>query len=350
MSSDLGGGLKATWRSETDFSPVSNGANTGTTAIVTSTNATSGANAAIASGASNGTQGVFGNGEQKLALSGGFGDVAFGAINNTALTAHLTSQPFGTAIGSGFVGPAGGTNGGTGLGNTGLSGSVVTASVRNDNSFQYTSPDFAGGVKINYIMRKAQGSTALLNNTDYSPTLGAQNQGGVSSFAVLYNAGPLNAVLTRDIQDQTTVNSVSTATGITTAGNRGTFTALAANYNMGAATFYGGYQTNFATNGAGADAVNRKTLNVAVKYDVGVNSFMANMARGTNSFGATPASAPSMFGLGYEYALSKTAAITARYERVSGDNAGWTLTTGLNTALITNTDRTRMGVGLRVSF
>ena len=348
VASDLGGGMKATFRSETDWSPVSNGANTGTTAVVTTTNAVGSTGSAItAANTSNGTQGAFGNGEQKLALSGAFGEAAFGAINNTALAAHGTSQPFGTALGSGFVGPVGGTNGGAGLGNTGLSGSVVTASVRNDNSFQYTTPSFAGGLKINYIFRKAQGATAITNNANYSTTLGAQNQGGVSSLAALYSVGPMNVILTRDTQDQTGVNTVS-GKGVVAAGNRGTYTALAANYNMGAVTVYGGYQTNVSTNAAGAEQENRKTFNIAAQYVMGVNTFMANIARGTNNFGATPAPAPNLVGMGYEYALSKTAALTARYERVSGDQAGWILTSGLTGA--TNNDRTRMGVGLRVGF
>jgi predicted porin len=330
VNSDLGGGMRATWRSETNMVVTSNGANQGTVGNDASGTG-NGANGTGATGLTNGTASTFMNGEQKLGLSGGFGEVAFGAINNTALFAHLWSQPFGTAIGSGF---------------TATSGAAATAPVRNDNTFQYTSPVLAGGLKLNWINRKAQGGSAASNNGNFNASLGAQQQASVNSLAAAYSAGPLNAILTRDVQDATGVNGITAGTGVVTAGSRGTFTALAANYKLGAATVYGGWQNNKAQNGASATVMDRSTTTLAVRYDMGVNSFMASTQRAVNSLGGGTNS--SLFALGYEYALSKTAAVTARYERI-GDTAGFASVAGY-AATAGNNDRSRMGVGLRVGF
>jgi predicted porin len=327
VASDLGGGLKATWRSETDFVVTSNGANQGT---VSNTTTAAGGIGAGATGLTNGTAATFMNGEQELALAGGFGRVGFGAINNTALTAHGYSQPFGTAIGSGF---------------NATSGSAVTANVRNDNTLQYTSPAFAGGFKVNFINRKAQNGSASSNNANYNASLGAQQQASVNSLAALYNAGPINFVATRDVQDATGVNSTTTGTGAAAVGNRNTFTALAGNYNFGAATIYAGWQANRAVSTTSAVITDRTTTTLAAQYVMGVNTFMGSVQRANNSLAATTS---SLLGLGYEYALSKTAALTARYERIA-DQAGFATTTGYNT-VAGNNDRTRMGVGLRVGF
>jgi len=327
VSSDLGGGMKATFRSETDFVPTSNGANQGTTSNTTTA---AGGIGAGASGLTSGTAGTFGNGEQTLALSGSYGSVTFGAINNTALTVNGYAQPFGTAIGSGF---------------RATSGSAVTGAVRNDNTLQLQSPTFAGGFKVNFINRKAQNASASSANANYNASLGAQQQASVNSLAALYNAGPINFVATRDVEDATGVNTATTGTGATTAGNRNTFTGVAGNYNFGAATVSAGWQANRAVATTGVVATDRTTTSLGVNYVMGVNTFMGAIQRANNSLLGTSS---SLLGLGYEYALSKTAALTARYERIA-DGAGFATTTGYQTT-VGNQDRTRFGVGMRVGF
>ena len=331
VSSDLGGGMKASWRSETDFAVTGNAVNSGAPGNV------AGATAAGAA-ATNGTASSFMNGEQILALTGGFGKIAFGAINNNALTAHATSQPFGTAIGSGF---------------RTTSGSFASPDVRADNSFQYASPTFGGGFGLNTIVRKQQAITGT--NTAFSNTaLGSQSQAGVVELALTYNAGPLNAILTRISQDASNLATVTAATGVAaipaTAG-KGQYTGLAANYNMGAATVYGGYQLNKAAPFGGANVLDRQTVTIAAQYVAGVHTFAGAYQRAsTNLAIVAPATTTgsSLIGLGYEYALSKTTALTARYERI-GDGANLA-TIAPFTAVNGATDRTRMGVGLRVGF
>jgi predicted porin len=330
LNSDLGGGMRATWRGEMQPVVTSNAANQGTTSN-DATGTGNGSNGTGTSGLTNGTASAFLNGEQKLALSGGFGEIAFGAINNTNLAVHGASQPFSTAIGSGY---------------RATSGSVVTDATRSDNTFQYTSPVIAGGLKFNWINRKAQGASAASGNANYNASLGAQQQGSINNLAASYSAGPLNVVVTRDVQDATGVNSPAAGTGAAGPGNRGTFTGIGANYNLGAATVYGGWQNNKAQNGASATVTDRSATILGVKYGMGVNTFMAATHRAVNSLaGGTSA---NLLALGYEYALSKTAAVTARYERIA-DTAGFAAVTGY-AATAGNTDRSRMGVGLRVGF
>ncbi len=333
VSSDLGGGLKATWRSETDFTPTGNAANTGAVGNVASTTGS-----AAGAGTTNGVAASFMNGEQILALTGGFGKVAFGAINNNSLTAHSTSQPFGTAIGSGF---------------RATSGSFASPDVRADNSFQYVTPTLGGGFTLNTIVRKQQAVTGT-NSAFSSTTLGAQAQAGVAEIALAYNAGPINAIFMRATQDASNIAAVTAGTGavaIPATAGKGTFTALAANYNMGAVTVYGGYQLNKAAPFGGANVLDRQTVTVAAQYVAGVHTMAGSYQRASNNLTITaPAttSGSSLIGLGYEYALSKTTALTARYERI-GDGANLVAITPF-TAQNGATDRTRMGVGLRVGF
>ncbi len=326
VASDLGGGLKATWRSETDFVPTSNNANQGTVG-----NVANGTNATVAgANLTNGTQATFMNGEQELALAGGYGRIGFGAINNGSLISHLYAQPFGTAIGSGFKA---------------TSGSAVTAAVRNDNTLQYTTPVFLGGVKLNYINRKGQNGSVSPATANYNASLGAQQQASVNSLAAYYNAGPVNFIATRDIEDATFVNTVTAATGATTLGNRNTFTALGGNYTFGATTVYAGWQTNKAVAAVGGTVTDRSATILSAQYVMGVNTFMGTVHRANNALAGTTS---SLLGFGYEYALSKTTAVTARYERIA-DQAGFASVAGYNATAGVN-DRTRMGVGLRLGF
>ena len=309
------------------FSPVNHTVNTGATGNTVGAAGTAGA---TATGLTNGAASSFGGGEQFLQLSGKSGSVTFGAINNTALTANGYANPFGTAIGSGFGATAGAT---------------ATASVRNTNTLQLRSAPFAGGFTVNFIGRKAQTSSSQANNSTFNALLGAQQMASVNSISALYNAGPINAILTRDVEDATGVNGTTAGTGAAAAGARGTFTSLAGNYKFGAATVFAGWQGNRSVSTVGAVTADRTTTLLGGRYDMGVNSFLGSVQRANNSLTATSS---SLLGLGYEYALSKTTSLTARYERIA-DGAAMVVTTGYATTA-GNQDRTRMGVGLRMGF
>lgn len=335
---DLGGGLKANFRLESDFNTASVGGNTGTTANVASSAGAAGGS----SGITNGTASTFGNGEVFVALDGGFGNLKLGAMNNLGLEQHLTAQPFGTAIGSGFRATS-----------TSAANAGSTALVRNDNTFAYTTPSFSG-ITGTWIARKQQTNSSALLNTNYSASLGVQQQSAVSEVGLRYNAGPLNVIASRSGEDATNVQATTAGTGAPKFGNKGTLTVLGANYNLGALTLYAGYQNQKSDNGAVAQSATTG-VNVGAKYVMGVNTFMANAGRlsGANTAANVAASnnnSASLIGLGYEYALAKNAAVVARYERI-GDNAalGVAATTGY-AAVAGNNDRTRMGVGIRYNF
>jgi len=340
-TSDLGGGLKANFKFGTDINTVSAGGNTGTTG-----NIAGGATGAVSGASTNNTNGTisrFGGAETFLNLTGGFGKIAFGLPNGIGLGAHGTSQPFGTAIGSGFRS--------TSTGYTGV--------VRYDNSMRYDSPVLAGGLTLSYLGRKQQSDAA---NANYSESLGAQDQARIQEVGVAYNAGPLNVAFGNTVEDGLNVQTVTGGNNaVLTNGNRVTANALSANYTMGAVTLYAGWQNAKSVNSASAGQRDTNGVNIAVKYVMGTNTFLANMGRvsgyigntgaaGTTGGGVGTNNGASLVGLGYEYALSKTAAITARYERVADTaSLGAAAVTGY-TAVAGNNDRTRMGVGIRVGF
>ena len=330
-TSDLGGGLKTSFKLGTDINPVSGSGNTGTAA---NTVGAAGTGGATATGLTNGTLGRFGGAESFVNLEGGFGKIALGLPNGLGLGVHGTSQPFGTAYGSGFRSTSTG----------------YTTLVRYDNSMRYDTKPLFGGLTLSFLGRKQQSDAA---NANYSESLGAQNQAGVSELGASYNAGPLNVAFARTTEDALNVKNAAAGTGVITNGNKVIANALAANYTFGAATVYAGWQNAKSSNNLNVGQRDTAGVNLAAKYVMGTNTFMANIGRvggyiGAANFGTT--NAASLVGLGYEYALSKTAAITARYERV-GDNAtlGAAAVTGY-TAVAGNNDRSRMGVGLRVGF
>jgi len=325
-TNDLGSGMTGFWHVENDISPV-NGFD---------------ANGVKSTGATGG----FGNGELVVGLTGGFGKVAFGNINNFNLNSNGLSQPFGTAFGSAF-------------GITG--GSLFTSRVRDNNTFQYLTPDFSG-LKVGVIARPQQANVAGASTTASAFTVGTANDGQsrVASLAALYSAGPINAQFTRSTDDARNTayvnNSLSAAVDLVAGipagvlkGSVGTYTALVGNYNLGATTLYAGYQANEVTNSAlGLDGkVN--AFNFGAKYVMGANSFMANFAKASESNGGT--ASIKTLGLGYEYALSKNTAIVARYEKISdGIGLAASALDLVTPAAGSNTDRTRMGAGVRVGF
>jgi predicted porin len=360
-TNDLGGGLKATFRIETDYNIVSNAGNQGAPtnlAIAGGTSAYSapsagaianqGAVATItaATAQNNGAAGTFGNGEVAIGLQGDFGTLKLGAVNTLGGDHVQTSQPFGTAVGGGY---------GALVFATPLSSST-TAVYRNDNTLVYTSPSFGGGFGIKYTGRKQQTSTSYEGNANFvNGTFGAQQQSAIAQYGLTYNNGPLNVVAARLIEDATNVVGISATptagTFISAFGLKGVNNNLAVNYAVSPAlTLFAGYQglTQSASNGAVAKQTS--FVNLAAKYVMGANMFAANLGRlslTTNAYAAASASS-TLLALGYEYGLSKTTALTARYENIKDDAGVVSQPTGI--AAATGTSRTRLGVGIRTAF
>ena len=317
---DLGGGLKANFRVETDWSMVSNGANQGAKSTPLAL-ATGGSYAAANDGTlANG--GTFGNGELRVGLSGAFGSVDFGAINQNGLNAILLGQPFGTAIGGGY-------------------GSVIRVNaagtaVREDQSFRYNTPTFSGfaGTFLKSNKQTKAVDSTTVQQTSFSTTLGAYDKLGVQEVGVTYVNGPLAANY-----NTAKFDSVGVATGTTDQ----KVNTLAAAYTMGAVKFMFLNQTNKKSD----SSVDTGYTSVAASYTMGQTVLSANVGGLKSNAVANNGKKSDIIGVGADYNLSKTTALYARYESID-DKAG--VIAAAATIDGTDTKRTRTALGVRVGF
>jgi predicted porin len=314
---DLGGGLKANFRVETDWNTVSNNGNTGKVpaATTTATGTTTPTAATYTTALSGGAASTFGNGEVRVGLSGGFGSIDMGAVNYNTLGTYLTGQPFGTAIGSGFR-------------SIYVNDAQATSQVRSDNSVKYVSPSFSG---LNASLYYA-GKQTKATSTDFSTTFGAYDMQGTTELGVNYANGPLAASFSSLKQDYKQVGTGTTDSKINT---------LGANYAFGAAKLFGLYQTNKKSD----NSVNNKTFTISGTYTMGSVVLMAQAGQLKN----VADKKSKLFGLGADYNLSKRTAVYARYESVD-DNAGIAPNPATVVGTTGETARTRTAIGVRHAF
>jgi len=317
---DLGGGLKANFRVESDWSTVSNGFNQGAKSTPLAA-ATAGSYAAANDGTLN-NGGSFGNGELLVGLTGGFGAVHFGAINQNGLTAIALGQPYGTALGGGY-------------------GSVIRvnaagSAVREDQSFRYSTPTFAGfaGTFLKSNKQTKAVDSTTVQQTSFSTSLGAYDKQGVQEIGVTYANGPLAANY-----NTAKFDSKSVGTGTT----ESTVNTLAAAYTMGAAKFMFLNQTNKTD----TNSIDTAYTSVAASYTMGQTVLSANVGGLKSKAGTSNGKKSDIIGLGADYNLSKTTALYARYESID-DKAG--VIAAAATIDGTDTKRTRTALGVRVGF
>ena len=314
---DLGGGLKANFRVETDWNTVSNKGNTGSASSpVTLGNET----VAAAS--------TFGNGEIRVGLAGAFGSIDAGAVNYNTLGTYLTGQPFGTAIGSGFR-------------TFYVNDAQSTSQVRSDNSVKYTSPSFSGfnaslyyaGKQTKAVDTTATATAAAVKQTSFGG-LGAYDMQGTTEIGLNYANGPLAASFSSLKQDFKDVGTGTTDQTVNT---------LGANYAFGAAKLFGLYQTN-KTN---TNSVNNKAMSISGTYTMGAVVLMAQAGELKNDVNSTKS---KIWGLGADYNLSKRTAVYFRAESID-DKAG-VVQAALTPATIKGTTNTfaRTSVGIRHAF
>jgi predicted porin len=311
---DLGGGLKATFRVETDWNTVSNNGNTGVKK----------ADGTVAAGSS------FANGEIRGGLtSAQFGSIDFGAINNAQLDAFLTGQPYGTAIGGGF----------RGIFVSDAASAVNASVVRFDNSVRYLTPSFSG-VSASVLQVK---KNTVANSTNFSTTFGNYDYAGVSEYSLRYNNGPLNAIYGVTKQDLSGTEGATVADA--------TLKTLGANYTYGAFKFFVLSQTAGNNLVAGGTSLDRKANMYSVAYTMGQHVFTGGLASATNSItAATNTGKSKMASLGYDYNLSKMSSVYARYESIK-DEGGIIPNNSQQAAPATGeTTRSRTAVGLRIGF
>ena len=326
---DLGGGLKANFRVETDWSTVSNYANQG---VAASTNYTSTANSI------NGSAGTFGNGEIRTGLSGNFGAVNVGAVNYNSLSSYLTGQPFGTAIGSGFR-------------TFYINDAQGTSSVRAENAINYVSPVFSGFNATLYKSNKqtlaktvaASGTstTGLITQPNAFGGLGAYDQVGTQEIGVNYANGPLAASFSNLKQDFVGVSAPGSSLAAAGTANY-TVNTFGANYAVGDAKVFALYQTNKTD----TNTVNNKAYSVSGTYTIGAVVLMAQYGELKNVSDVKT----TLAALGADYNLSKRTALYFRAESIN-DKAG-AVQAAVTPGAIKGTDTTfaRTAVGIRAAF
>jgi len=338
-TNDLGGGLKATFRVETDWNTVSNFANTGVAASVNAGNGGGAGAPANSSTSINGVGGTFGNGEIRGGLIGGFGEIHGGAVNYNTLGTYLTGQPFGTAIGSGFR-------------TFYINDAQATSQVRAENALRYVSPNFNGLTVSAYKSWKQTGANTVAAATSsvtglitqpnaFSTSIGAYDQIGTTEIGLNYANGPLAASfssLKQDFVGVSAAGSSSAAAGTTVS----TINTLGANYTIGATKVFLLNQTNKTD----TNSINNKATTVSATHTMGATVLMAQTGNLRNAAGTKS----QYTGVGIDYNLGKTTAVYARYESI--DDKANAMNAAITPTAIKGTDTKfgRTALGLRIGF
>jgi len=341
-SEDLGGGLKAGFSINTDWSEAA-----GTTQDKTATNAVTA-----------GTSG-FANSQSFLELSSAtLGAVRLGSPNNEILGAvtGVASPAFSTGIGSAYSSSFsihnGMSTGTTGAGNTvGLIGVSTTGAgargIRQSNTIKYISPNISG-------FSAAFGMNQKNANTGSSDV----DTVGVTDLSVSYANGPLSVVYA---QTKFKAGNFATApvTGSLQANTESTMSILAASYQvLPTVKLHAGLGRSSSTGLANTAAVaavahsalvpasaavaavnnsaDTSSYQVGVTYDVTpVIVVMAQMAK-VNDKASTNIDR-KMVGLGADYKFSKTTRAYVRYDSIDYNSNG-------TAAAGTEVKRTAIGV------
>ena len=314
---DLGGGLKAGFMSETNPADIGG--------VVQDT----AADAITTQG------GGFNNGESFLNLTGGFGEVKLGSVNNELLTAAtgVAAPGFSTGIGSSYSSGWSIFNG-VGTGNSGAfiaglaSATNVAADkggvrgIRQANTIKYASPDF-NGFKFAY-------GTAPKNNT------GTGDTAGFTDMSLRYTNGPVDVMYASLKIATNTTDTVVTqvGTGVTSVGKSYTHSLLGATYTLGALKLHAG------TGGTKSDEATVKTSGTVygATYTMGQWDLMAQQGKADDK--GTSNIDRKMTGLGVNYNFSKTVRAYVRYDSLNYNTA----------AASSGSEIKRTAVGASMSF
>jgi len=335
VTEDLGGGLKAIARLESDFNSVAFTANRG---------AASSINLVTTNVQTNNTQSTFGNGEVWAGLQGDFGIVKLGSVNLNTLTATGMMQPFGTAVGSGYDSTAG-------L----LRGDTTGTTVRDENTIHWTTPTvsgFTGVVNYSALQTKPFNSTATSTTTGLYTMQNLYNgfaydKKGTNELGLNYANGPAAASYARQIQSLVGVGTVTTA-GVATGSTATTLTSLAGSYTVGPWIVRAGQQTNKTSTGTAATNSSYTVMGVtytqgALGYHVSSGTLAQNLS--TSSYNGKKSKLTS---IGVDYSLSKNSKLYVRNENISDDANFLAAQSTLD--ITTSGKRTRTALGLSMVF
>ena len=377
---DLGGGNAGYFRIESDISFMNRDANRGILPTYAANNSTAGSTTLLKTTA--GVQGTWANSEILGGLRGSFGDVAFGQIHNMGLLwIQSTAAPLqGTSFGGGY--------------GMVLGADPTLTATRWANSFRYITPT-VNGFTASYIQAFKQNSASVPVDADTkvaatttSLGVGLNNQLGAQELGLKYANGPLTAAFVANKTSidsfcasasstqyvaNTTSTSASTnpcyvsggvlATGsvISTAQDNKQ-QSLAASYDLGMGLVASGAYQKTTLGAIGASMTDNQSARTAnfynLQYTSGVNTFFAAVGsvKETAALSSANGKTSKFVGAGYNYALSKNTALTARWESFTDDIQiikGLQASTdysSLQNTVSSNNTRTRSQIGLHMAF
>jgi len=267
------------------------------------------------------TAGVW-NSQNYLYLSGNFGKVSLGFMNNFALTSALTAQPFGVGMGGGYSGQFGRLSGANVIGAPAAvapgANTAGARDIRANNSIKWDSPSWSGF------------TVGLLYRSPNSAGNAAADADGQTQVGLNYNNGPANLSYAHS-------NVLTNVAGL----NGGTLTnnLLAGNYTFGPATVYLGWTSS--KNNFSPVSVDSRSTNIALKWQATPTiAVMANVLRVDDKL--TADQDRNLNALGLDYSMSKRTTAYVRWE--DGDNDKSALT-GSATGKFTRT-----ALGLKHTF
>ncbi|MFA4970870.1 MAG: porin [Sulfuritalea sp.] len=240
------------------------------------------------------------NSQNYLWLTGNFGKVSLGFMNNFALTSALTAQPFGVGMGGGYSGFFGRLSGANVIGAPAAvaAGGAGARDIRANNSIKWDSPSWSGF------------TVGLLYRSPNSAGNAAADADGQTQVGLNYNNGPLNVSYAHS-NILSNVNG-GMNTGVTTNN------LLGANYTFGTFTLYGGWTSSKNTGNTGGTAtVDARSTNIALKWQATPTiAVMANVLKDDDKLAANQDR--NLNALGLDYSMSKRTTAYVRWE--DGDN------------------------------
>lgn len=320
----IDGGYKASFKLNSDFDPTRSTSNSQNGAAYTA------------------SAGTWLNSEKFVALSGGFGTVKAGVINNSTLDTFGIGANFGTAFGSGFRYVVStdvlGNIGTTTVPVAGVSQGTNGSAVRHDKSFSYTTPVIAGLSATAYAVKKnTNADSATFSNTQFN-----YNLAGLREYQIKYANGPLNIAYATQAQDNIGVlNSKQYKTKLNT---------LGANFTVGPIKLFAMSQAASADQDGLTNVYKTAYKSVGIDFTIGATTLKAQQGRLKNRLAADGSEdGTKLVAVGADYAFGKRTTLYARYERMTDAgqnlNASYPSNLGYNkTSADGNITRSAIGV------
>ena len=275
-----------------------------------------------------------------VGISGGFGAIKLGSIDSAAVIANGQQSALGTGVGSGY----------------GILQANVIAATRYNRAVKWESNVYNG---LSGSVYYAPGMTSA-NTTQTTAYAGLPYQRKVVEIGLAYANGPLSASFINVATGASDASAAGAVTPLTSAAAVASTSTniLTAKYEMGANTFYAGYNKGqtlgTAESNAGlyytpalAAGLDTSGTRLGYKYTVGVWDFIASSNKQKIAT-ATPATAfvtRKVTGFRVVDNLSKTTAVYVGYE---GYNTGTDLSG--NAGSLDGGKYTLVSVGIKKAF